>query len=286
MKPELSQPTLGLLRRILEGMEEEQELLTPYEKKKFWKDALFDFGFPPKVIDIAATYDFRWGDIIRDLFSRKFGEQNLAFAYSLPGYASEETLRRLLALALEHNKGTHFADKLREALASDGFDFKPSTAVDSFVPAELASIPGKSALVSDIQNKIDAGELIAVLYMDLDGFKSVNDTLGHAEGDKCLISIARTMSAAMLGKGRLYRPGGDEFVSVLHNFTRDEAASTAERIRAAVDDENPGGALKVTVSIGVTGSEMAKTTDAETLIILADKAMYAAKKMKNRTVVA
>src|SRR5713101_480451 len=247
MKPELSQATLGVLRRILERKTEEQELITPYERKKFWKDVLFDFGFAPKIIDIAATYDFRWGDIIRDLFSRKFGGQNSVYALSLPDYACDDTLKRLLALALDHNKGTELADELREALASDGFDLVPSSAVDSSVPAELANIPGKPVLVSDIQKKLDAGELVAVLFMDLDGFKNVNDTLGHGEGDECLIGIARIMGAAILGKGRLYRPGGDEFVVVLPNFSRDEAASTAERIRTAVDDGNPGGTLKVTV---------------------------------------
>jgi diguanylate cyclase (GGDEF)-like protein len=284
MEPELSQPTLGLLRRILEEMQPE-DIYSQFENKKFWKDALFDFAFPPAVIEIAASYNFRWGDIISDLFVGKFGEQNSHFSNSLPPHFCERTLKQLLAFALHSNKGTPMADELLRALASDGFDLKASPGVDSSVPEELAQLPGKTALVADVQHKLEEGELVALLYMDLDGFKAVNDTLNHAEGDKCLVRIAQTMSAAILGKGKLYRPGGDEFVVVLPNFNREEAASTAERIRAAIDADNRGGALKVTVSIGVVDSNSVRATDLQSLITLADEAMYAAKKTRNQVVV-
>ena len=52
---ELSQPTLGLLRQILEGMEPNYAV-TPHDIKKFWKDTLFDFAFSPKVIEIVVSY--------------------------------------------------------------------------------------------------------------------------------------------------------------------------------------------------------------------------------------
>src|SRR6266403_3913888 len=99
MTAELSQPTLGLLRRILEGMEPAYAVALP-DRKKFWKNQLFDFGFPPRVIEMAVSYEFRWGDIISDLFVGKFGLQNQHFADALPPYFCEQTLKRLLALAL------------------------------------------------------------------------------------------------------------------------------------------------------------------------------------------
>jgi diguanylate cyclase (GGDEF)-like protein len=69
---------------------------------------------------------------------------------------------------------------------------------------------------------------------------------------------------------------------VLPNFTKEEAAGTAERIRSAIDADNPGGRLKVTVSIGVVSSQSGQT-DAESLITAADEVMYAAKQRgKNR----
>ena len=177
------------------------------------------------------------------------------------------------------------AQELIEALASDGFDLKPSSKVDYEVPAELAQVPGKSTSVADAQKKLDGRELVSVLYIDLDNFKAVNDTSGHAAGDECLIRVVRMVGATILGKGKLYRAGlGDEFVVLLPNFTAKEAASTAERIRAAIDKDNPGGTLKVTVSIGVASSGSAEASSAVALIERADKMMYVAKQKKNRVV--
>jgi diguanylate cyclase (GGDEF)-like protein len=284
METNLSQRSLGILREILEGMQPE-EVITPYESRKFWKDALFDFGFSKIVIDTASTYSFSWSDIIPDLYEGRFGDHNSQFGTTFPPYVSEQTLKKLLAFALHCSRETPQAEELIRSLASDGFDLKASSQADSTVPAELAQLPGKSRLVADVQQRLSASELTAALYIDLDGFKGVNDTKGHGEGDKCLIRVARKMSEAILGKGKLYRPGGDEFVVVLSNFNTTEAASTAERIRAVIDHDNPGGNLKVTVSIGVASSESDGATDAEALLTLADKAMYVAKKTKNQVAV-
>jgi diguanylate cyclase (GGDEF)-like protein len=281
---QLTQPTLGLLRRILDQM---QPILTPYEERKFWRDVLFDFGFPQRVIEIAATYDFQWGEIIPALFVGNFGPKNTyTMSNSLAPYLCEQRLKRLIAFAVDENRGTALADQLRQSLISDGFPLEDPQGVDSSVPAELEQIPGKNLLISDLQQRLDAQELVAVLFMDLDGFKAVNDTLNHAEGDKCLIRIARLIGAAILSKGKLYRPGGDEFVAVLPNFTREEAAGTAERIRSAIDDDNPGDPLKVTVSICVADSDLPRATDAQALITLADGTMYRAKETKNHVAVA
>lgn len=284
METNLSQRSLGILREILEGMQPE-EIFTPYENRKFWKDALFDFGFSKTTIDTASTYNFSWSDIIPDLYVGRFGDHNSAFANVYAPYLCEQTLTKLLAFALHCMRETPQAEELVRSLASDGFDMKASLQADSSVPAELAQIPGKGRLVPDVQQRLGAHELTAVLYIDLDGFKSVNDTKGHSEGDKCLIRIARKMSEVILGKGKLYRPGGDEFVIVLPNFNTVEAASTAERIRAVIDHDNPGGNLKVTVSIGAASSDNVRATDAEALIGIADEAMYSAKKTKNRVAV-
>ncbi len=256
---------------------EPPQLLTEFEKKKFWKDTLFDFNFAPAVIDIASSYQYRWSDIIPDLYRGRFGEQNSHFSNALPPYFCEETLKRLSALAIHRNKNNPLTNKLRESLASDGFDLAARWDSDVTVPTELAGIPGLDVLTSDLSTRLKAGELIAVLYMDLDGFKEVNDTLRHAAGNECLIRVARTMASAILNKGKLYRYGGDEFVALLPNFSRDEAAATAERIRATIDSDNPGASFRVTVSIGVASSEAAGEIDAKSFIDIADKAMYESK---------
>ena len=150
----------------------------------------------------------------------------------------------------------------------------------------LATIPGKPELISDIQRRLNERELVSVLFIDLDGFKAVNDTMNHAKGDECLMRVTGTITAAILGKGKLYRPGGDEFVVVLPNFNGEEAASTAERIRTSIDADNPAGTMKVTASVGVASSESTNANDADALVTLADETMYLAKEKRNCVAVA
>ena len=92
------------------------------DRKKFWKNQLFDFGFPPRVIEIAVSYEFRWGDIISDLFVGKFGLQNQHFADALPPYFCEQTLKRLLALALHEGIDSVLINQLAESLKREGVE--------------------------------------------------------------------------------------------------------------------------------------------------------------------
>jgi hypothetical protein len=121
MTAQLSQPTLGLLRRVLEGMEPSYAIALS-ERKKFWKDQLFDFGFAPRIIEVAVSYEFRWGDIISDLFIGKFGPQNQHFSDALPSYFCEQTLMRLFALALHEGKDPILLNQLAASLKRDGVE--------------------------------------------------------------------------------------------------------------------------------------------------------------------
>src|SRR5258707_4796203 len=123
MTAELSQPTLGDLRRILEELQP-GEALSQEDISKFWKDALFDFGFAPAVIEIAASYDFKWSGIITDLFVGHFGQKNSYFSNAMSPYLCEMTLKRLAALVLFHSRGTSTGDNFRKSLIQDGFDLK------------------------------------------------------------------------------------------------------------------------------------------------------------------
>jgi hypothetical protein len=96
--PELSQRTLGYVRDVLDEMEPE-ELDTPLELRKFWKRKLFDAGFPQQFIDIVATYQFDWAEIIPDLYSGKFGPRNQsANAYADPSGIGKEFLNKAGAI--------------------------------------------------------------------------------------------------------------------------------------------------------------------------------------------
>jgi len=120
---------------------------------------------------------------------------------------------------------------------------------------------------------------LAVLFLDLDRFKNINDSLGHLIGDKLLQSIAERLRACVRSSDTVSRQGGDEFVVLLSEIEHSkDAARRAESIISLLADPHPvaGHDLNITVSIGIslypTDGE-----DAETLIKHADAAMYHAK---------
>ncbi|HMN51193.1 MAG TPA: diguanylate cyclase [Xanthobacteraceae bacterium] len=134
------------------------------------------------------------------------------------------------------------------------------------------------------------GKVDALLAIDLDGFKPVNDTYGHAMGDRVLIAVARRIALAADGKAKIARLGGDEFVALLEMKNpvdpRGEARAFAEALRATLDEpvEIDGMAFPVGASIGIA----LVPQDAEALpeaLIAADAAVYEAKRAgRNRVI--
>ena len=146
-----------------------------------------------------------------------------------------------------------------------------------------SGLPKKEELLAELKNSLARESEIAVLVIDLDKFKEVNDTKGHAEGDACLDQVIKAIGGALGRKGTLYRWGGDEFAVVLPDFSTEEALVTAERIRKAIEEAKAGGDISVTASLGACANDRMKGPTAETLLDAADKAMYASKKNgKNR----
>jgi diguanylate cyclase (GGDEF)-like protein/PAS domain S-box-containing protein len=120
---------------------------------------------------------------------------------------------------------------------------------------------------------------VAVLFLDLDHFKLVNDTLGHTMGDVLLQEVAKRLKSCVREGDAVARVGGDEFTIVLQDLeTRDAAAVVAQKVLRAIAApiEMTGHRLYVTVSIGITIFPD-DGADAETLLKNADNAMYRAK---------
>jgi diguanylate cyclase (GGDEF)-like protein len=117
----------------------------------------------------------------------------------------------------------------------------------------------------------------AVLLLDLDGFKSVNDSFGHATGDLLLVEMAHRLRAVVRDEDTVARLGGDEFAVVLSNATDDQALEVADRIMAALTGPIVvgGATCWVGASIGVRLADRGQPPD--TLLRDADTAMYAAK---------
>jgi diguanylate cyclase (GGDEF)-like protein/PAS domain S-box-containing protein len=122
------------------------------------------------------------------------------------------------------------------------------------------------------------GEAPALLFLDLDGFKGVNDVAGHAAGDKVLQLVAERLDDIAPGDAVLARLGGDEFVVLLASATSEEAFAEAIRIADGVSQSYAveGGSFVIGVSIGV--AHAADVQEAEDLLRNADLAMYTAKR--------
>jgi diguanylate cyclase (GGDEF)-like protein len=132
-------------------------------------------------------------------------------------------------------------------------------------------------------------QLAAVMLIDLDNFKSINDRFGHAVGDKVLQIFAETAVQSVRPSDFVGRLGGEEFAAVLHNVGRERAMVIAERMRSAFAEATStvdGCAVGATASVGMVFSDRADF-DASELLVQADKALYEAKERgRNRVEIA
>lgn len=159
----------------------------------------------------------------------------------------------------------------------------------------LTGLPNRRYLERQMLSRGDRNEdgtapAEAVLVIDLDGFKPVNDVYGHATGDKVLAAVARRIAGVANERAMLARLGGDEFVAILElkgtGPAREEARAFGEEIRKAMQDpiEFEGNMFPVGASVGIA----VVPEDAETLagaLVVADAALYEAKRRgRNRVI--
>jgi diguanylate cyclase (GGDEF)-like protein len=134
-------------------------------------------------------------------------------------------------------------------------------------------------LAKALPNAVRSQESLAVMFLDLDRFKRINDTLGHTLGDKLLLCVAQRLKDCLRGGDTIARWGGDEFTILLPQVNDlDEVTQVAQRILAALEKpfEIEEHELYISVSLGIALLDD-KSPDAETLIQHADAALYYAK---------
>jgi two-component system, cell cycle response regulator len=145
----------------------------------------------------------------------------------------------------------------------------------------LTGLANRAQLLSRIEIAVSrhhrSGEASAVIFLDLDGFKPINDKYGHAVGDRVLVEVAlRLNTIASQRNDVVARLGGDEFVVLCEDTTPTQARQTVERIRAALTgpiDIDAGAPLVIGVSVGFAAADNAAAS-AEDLLRDADAAMY------------
>jgi len=145
-------------------------------------------------------------------------------------------------------------------------------------------------LEQELENAQRDQQSTSVIMLDLDHFKTFNDTYGHPAGDEALRTFARVLSATIRSSDVAARYGGEEFVVALRHAPIDDARRIAEKIRLAIEqmvvELGPGRYGRITASLGVASTE-AHVHDMKSLVALADAALYRAKESgRNRVEVA
>jgi diguanylate cyclase (GGDEF)-like protein len=148
----------------------------------------------------------------------------------------------------------------------------------------LTNLPNRLLLADRLQQAMMHAQRrsrkVAIIYVDLDGFKAINDAHGHDAGDSMLIHVAGRMKHALRDGDTLSRIGGDEFVAVLNDLDgSSDSIALLERMLSAASEPLLHGAhlVQVTASIGATFYPQSQDIDAEQLLRQADHAMYQAK---------
>jgi diguanylate cyclase (GGDEF)-like protein len=150
---------------------------------------------------------------------------------------------------------------------------------------ELTGCLNRPAVLGTLEEHLDgrtgSASGVAVVFLDLDGFKEVNDTFGHQVGDQLLAGTAGRLRKAMRANDAVGRLGGDEFIIVLCDVEDErEAMSVAQHIQATLGepvDVVGGVPIHIRSSIGVAWTR-GTAVDADTLIAAADRAMYESKR--------
>lgn len=204
-----------------------------------------------------------------------------AYAYDLGAddVVDEDTPPREIALRLRILIRRKLRDDQIRAKVQDGLRLAvidPLTGLHNrrYALPQLAAIADRAAAT---------GSVFAVMIVDLDRFKSVNDRLGHSAGDKVLVDVARRLQANLRSDDLLARIGGEEFLIAMPNTNFDDACTAAGRLCQAIEEKPVSldftSTLRVTVSIGLAVSGARSNTESVAKII--DRADHALLKAKS-----
>ncbi len=146
----------------------------------------------------------------------------------------------------------------------------------------LLSIPNRRGFMRELEGLIARvsryGEDAAMLFVDIDGLKRINDSFGHKAGDEALIEVAKALTDGVRRSDYVGRLGGDEFGVLLAHATEQSARETADRLTERIEAAKTncdGNHVSLGVAIGMTA--IARDDNAESVIARADRAMYRAK---------
>lgn len=228
-------------------------------------------------VDYKLADFFRTNDIIamdagtsvsneEELTFKEDGYSGLFETIKTPVFDNNDAIIGVLGIARDITKHRESEAKIEKLEYFDGLTGLPNKTLLNLRTAHDISIASRQR------------EKLAILFLDFDHFKNINDTLGHAIGDELLVEVAKRLSGLVREEDTVSRQGGDEFVIALPNVKVDGAAHVAKKLLQAI--ELPiivkGHELVITASIGIA-MYPDDGKDLDTLFKSADAAMYLAK---------
>ena len=239
-------------------------------------------------------------DVRRTLLELQHGDRpsisQRCKTHGLTAYAVRAPDERLLGALIVHRPlrtasllpARRFAQAAAE-LAPLLRDFRSIAATQNAAALDaLTGLPNRRTIMEFLRERIEhvsIGNPCAVLLLDIDHFKSVNDMLGHQAGDHCLRTMGAVIARNIRSVDRAGRIGGEEFVILMPDTTSEMARAVGERLRGAIEsaDLHHADGEPVTASIGIAVASVSDTVDS--LLARADRALYQAKRQgRNRVI--
>lgn len=250
-------PDVVVLRARADRSGESLRLLSELRSRRSTRFASVCVVVPPGALDLASmALDIGANDLIE----------------------TEATAEEILLRVQGQIRRKRQSDRLRASL-EDGLKLAMTDPLTGLHNRRYA-LPHLSRIA---RHAHDTGRDFAVMVLDLDRFKSVNDTWGHAAGDAVLIEVASRFRSNLRAIDLVARIGGEEFLVVLPDIGVDAAKATAERLRRVIEERpvglSGGQDVPVTLSIGLAMARGADFTEAEvdSLVQCADRALMGAK---------
>nr|MDQ2680227.1 GGDEF domain-containing protein [Candidatus Eremiobacteraeota bacterium] len=217
-------------------------------------------------------------------------------SHTVIAFAARDAAGRLLGVLALHRSAHSSAPLPTKQFVNAAHELAPllrdfrtiSAAQNAAMVDALTGLANRRAIFESLRETIEhvsAGSGCAVVLLDIDNFKQINDQLGHAAGDQCLRLVGLVIARNIRSFDRAGRIGGEEFVVLMPGAGREMATNIGERLRVSIEqsDFRHGNGTPVTVSAGIA---VAATSDTvETLLARADRALYEANRGgRNRVV--
>ncbi|MGE8188494.1 GGDEF domain-containing protein [Pseudomonas sp. NPDC086278] len=228
----------------------------------------------------ALTYEHPASDLRLEFGQR--GHHSVSYSLSHEGEQLGELVFRRNQRFSEHEQGN-----LESLLSALLFPMRNAllyrAATQSALRDPLTDTGNRIAMDQTLQREIEMSRRhlmpLSLLMLDIDHFKNVNDVYGHSAGDDVLKAVAAAIKNQLRNVDMVFRFGGEEFLILLSNTTREAAAVVGERLRCAAQAQEykaDGKAIELTVSLGC--STLLPGESAESLLRRADSALYVAKR--------